>query len=151
MRTISTLAILAMGTVWSTAGCSQHDLMAMHAPAHAGVGPSQAGEVGAPATQGQTLSLQGDQSAWINNDHMRGFYALSKEALGKGAPPLNVESYREKSYAIFRAFGKSMGSDPDLMVDHLKDIPGQMITIVKDDPKVLDSYDSFVVALMGPQ
>jgi hypothetical protein len=148
MRTISTLAILAVGVVWSTVGCSQHDLMAMHAPAHANVAMPEAA---APGPQGQTLNLQGDQSAWINNDHMRGFYALSKEALGKGAPPLDAESYREKSYQIFRAFGKSMGADPDLMVDHLKDIPRQMVTIVGDDPKVLDSYDNFVVALMGPQ
>jgi len=151
MRTISTLAILAIGMVWSTAGCSQHDLMAMHAPAHAAVAPPEAREVVAPSPQGQTLNLQGDQSAWINNDHMRGYYVLSKEMLGKGAPPLDAESYREKSYAIFRAFGKSMGGDPDTMVDHLKDIPGQMVTIVKGDPKVLDSYDNFVVALMGPQ
>jgi hypothetical protein len=26
-----------------------------------------------------------------------------------------------------------------------------MVGIVRDDPKVLDSYDNFVVALMGPQ
>lgn len=151
MRTNLNLAILAIGVVWSTAGCSQHDVMAMHPPAHAAIGPPQTAEVVAPVPQAQTLSLQGDQSAWINNDHMRGFYALSKEALGKGAPPLDVESYRTQSYAIFRAFGKSMGGDPDMMVDHLKDIPGQMVTIVRDDPKVLDSYDNFVVALMGPQ
>lgn len=151
MRTISNLALMTIGMVWCAAGCSQQDLMAMHAPAHAGVAPPEAGDVVAPATQGQTLNLQGDQSAWINNDHMRGFYALSKEMLGKNAPPLDVESYREKSYAIFRAFGKSMGGDPDMMVDHLKDIPGQIVTIVRDDPKVLDSYDNFVVALMGPQ
>jgi len=151
MRTNSNLAILAIGMVWSIAGCTQDNLMAMHAPAHTGVAPPEAGDVTAPAPQGQTLNLQGDQSAWIDNDHMRGFYALSKEALGKGAPLLDAESYREKSYAIFRAFGKSMGGDPDLMVDHLKDIPGQMVTIVRADPKVLDSYDNFVVALMGPQ
>ena len=148
MRTISALAILAIGLVCSTAGCSQHDLMAMHAPAHAKVAMPEAP---APGPPGQMLNLQGDQSAWINSDHMRGFYALSKEALGKGAPPLDAESYREKSYVIFRAFGTSLRADPDLMVDHLKDIPGQMVTIVRDDPKVLDSYDSFVVALMGPQ
>ena len=147
MRTISTLGILAIGMAWSTAGCSQHDLMAMHAPAHVGGAPRET----ASASQGQTLNLQGDQSAWINNDHMRGFYALSKETLGKGAPPLDAASYRTKSYAIFRAFGTSMGMSPDGMVDHLKDIPGQMVDIVKDDPKVLDSYDNFVVALMGPQ
>jgi hypothetical protein len=109
------------------------------------------GQPPATASGDVTVQLQGDQSAWINNDHMRGFYALSKESLGKGAPPLDFAGYREKSYAIFRAFGTSMGGDPEMMVDHLKDIPGQMVDIVKDDPKVLDSYDNFVVALMGPQ
>ncbi len=44
-----------------------------------------------------------------------------------------------------------MGMSPDGMVDHLKDIPRQLVSIVKDDPKVLASYDNFTVALMGPQ
>jgi hypothetical protein len=104
-----------------------------------------------PPEQGQTLSLQGDQSAWINNPHMREFYTLTKATLGAGAAPLAFEDYRAKSFAIFRAFAVSMGGSPEMMVDHLKDIPGQMVGIVKDDPKVLESYDSFVVALMGPQ
>lgn len=103
-----------------------------------------------PPEQGQT-SLQGDQSAWINNAHMRGFYDLTRETLGRSAPPLDFASYRDRSYAIFRAFGVSMGMNPEGMVDHLKDIPGQMVQIVKDDPGVLDSYDAFIVALMGPQ
>jgi hypothetical protein len=113
--------------------------------------PAAFAQHGQPQPQAQTLQLQGDQSAWINNDHMRGFYALTKATLGAGAAPLDFDGYREKSYAIFRAFGKSMGGNPDMMVDHLKDIPRQMVGIVKDDPKVLDSYESFTVALMGPQ
>ncbi len=118
-----------------------------------GFGPVALAQHGqaAPKTQELTVQLQGDQSAWINNDYMRGYFALSKETLGKGAAPLDFDDYREKSYAIFREFGKSIGGDPDMMVDHLKDIPRQMVGIVKDDPKVLDSYDNFVVALMGPQ
>lgn len=103
-----------------------------------------------PPEHGQT-SLQGDQSAWINNAHMRGFYDLTRETLGGSAPPLDFASYRDRSYAIFRAFGASMGMAPEGMVDHLKDIPAQLVEIVKDDPAVLDSYDSFIVALMGPQ
>lgn len=103
------------------------------------------------AQQGETHSLQGEQSAWINNAHMHSFYDLSKEMLGKGAASVDVDAYRDRSYAIFRAFGTSMGMSPDGMVDHLKGIPQQMVDIVRDDPKVLDSYDNFVVALMGPQ
>jgi hypothetical protein len=96
------------------------------------------------------------RSRWRSTGRRRprrrsGYFALTKETLRAGAPPLDFDGYREKSYAIFREFGKSMGGDPDMMVDHLKDIPRQMVGIVKDDPKVLDSYDNFVVALMGPQ
>lgn len=100
--------------------------------------------------QGETHSLQGDQSAWINNPHMHAFFDLTKAKL-VGGVALDFEAYRDASYAIFRAFGTSMGMSPEGMVDHLKDIPRQMVGIVKDDPNVLGSYDSFVVALMGPQ
>lgn len=102
------------------------------------------------APQGETHSLQGDQSAWINNPHMHAFFDLTKAKLGGGGA-LDFEAYRDASYAIFRAFGTSMGMSPEGMVDHLKDIPRQMVGIVKDDPNVLAGYDSFVVALMGPQ
>jgi hypothetical protein len=137
MRTVSMAALLAAVAGFGPVALAQH---------------GQA----APKTQERTVQLQGDQSAWINNDYMRGYFALTKETLGPtaasgGAAPLDFDDYREKSYAIFREFGKSMGGDPDMMVDHLKDIPRQMVGIVKDDPKVLDSYDNFVVALMGPQ
>ena len=102
------------------------------------------------APQGETLSLQGDQSAWINNPHMHAFFDLTKAKLGGGGA-LDFEAYRDASYAIFRTFATTMGTSPEGMVDHLKDIPRQMVGIVKDDPKVLASYDNFVVALMGPQ
>ena len=38
----------------------------------------------------------------------------------------------------------------EAMQDHLKDIPRQMIGIVKDDPHALDNYDNFAIALLGP-
>jgi hypothetical protein len=100
---------------------------------------------------GGSTSLQGDTKAWSDNAHMRAFYDLTRQTLGKGAPALDFEGYREKSYAIFRAFGVSMGMSAAGMVDHLKDIPAQLVDIVKDDPEVLDSYDNFKVALMGPE
>lgn len=142
MRTISTLVVLAIGVMWSPLARAQHDLHAAHGQSH---------QQAAPAEQGPTVSLQGDQATWINNAHMRAFFDLTKVKLGKDAGPLDFEDYRDKSYAIFRTFAVSMGAKPDAMVEHLKDIPRQMVGIVKDDPKVLGSYDSFVVALMGPQ
>jgi hypothetical protein len=87
----------------------------------------------------------------VNNAYMHQFYDLTVETLGKGATSVDFDAYRDKSYAIFRAFGVSMGGNPDMMVDHLKDIPRQLVGIVKDDPRVLDSYKSFTRALMGPE
>jgi hypothetical protein len=36
------------------------------------------------------------------------------------------------------------------MLDHLKLIPRQVVGIVKENPAVLASYDSFWTALVGP-
>lgn len=140
MRLNSLVAIAVL------AGASAPGAYAQHDP-HGGKAAVEA----APASQGETVSLQGDQSAWINNAHMHGFYDLTKATLGKGAKDIDFDAYRDASYAIFRALGTSMGMSPDGMVDHLKDIPRQLVSIVKDDPKVLASYDNFTVALMGPQ
>jgi hypothetical protein len=81
---------------------------------------------------------------------MHRFYDLTKTTLGRGTEGIDFPAYRQKSYAIFRDFAASHGWTPEVMVDHLKDIPAQMVQIVKEDPKVLDSYASFRDALFGP-
>lgn len=115
------------------------------------LGPVAWAQHGQPAQGGQTMSLQGDTRAWSDNPYMHAFYDLTKVRLGAGAATLDFAAYRDEAYAIFRTFGTSMGMSPEGMVDHLKDIPRQLVGIVKDDPKVLDSYDNFRVALMGPE
>lgn len=102
------------------------------------------------AQQGHTIHIQGDSKAWSESPYMHAFYDLSKQRLAPDAPPLDFVSYRDASYAIFRDFAVSLGVGPDAMVDHLKDIPGQMVDIIKEDPKVLDSYTNFRIALAGP-
>lgn len=131
MRTIRTIMFAVLMTAGAPCALAQH-------------GQAQpSGEV--------TVNIQGDQAAWINNPNLHAFYDLTKARFGPEAAALDFEDYRETSYTIFRALAASMGWSPDVMVEHLKDIPRQMIGIVKDDPHVLDSYDNFVVALMGPQ
>lgn len=98
-----------------------------------------------------TLEAQADSSEWEQNEQLRKFYPLSVEMLGNGADEVDVELYEQRSYAIFRAFGESIGVDPDGMVDHLKNIPREMVMIVKRDPTVLESYENFSVALRGPK
>jgi len=96
-----------------------------------------------------TKSLQ-DDSSWRTDPHIRSFYDLSVQMLGTGKR-LDRAAYEARAHEIFQAFAVARGMDPAAMQDHLKAIPGQMIQIAKQDPKVLQSFDAFVVALMGPE
>jgi hypothetical protein len=64
---------------------------------------------------------------------------------------VDAAAYEQRAYAVFRTFAESLGANPDGMIDHLKAIPREMVSIVAADPKVLDSYDNFLVALRGPR
>lgn len=107
---------------------------------------------GQAAAQAETVTLdaQGHSPEWEQNPHMVEFYALSVEML-RAARRVDADAYEQRSYAIFRAFAESLGASPDGMIDHLKAIPREMVGIVAADAKVLDSYESFLVALRGPR
>ena len=102
------------------------------------------------APQTITLDAQGHSPEWEQSRHWRDFYMLSIEMLRDNQSP-DVAGFEQKSYEIFRAFARSIGASPEGMIDHLKNIPREIVGIVEDDPKVLDSYESFLVALRGPR
>jgi hypothetical protein len=106
-----------------------------------------------PHGGGTTQTLQPGASEWKKSPFIHQFYDLTKATFAKGAGKMNFKEYQAKSYDIFRAFGASTGGEKGaaMMLDHLKDIPKQMVGIVKDDPKVIDSFDNFWVALSGPE
>lgn len=104
----------------------------------------------APAPAAKPSSLQGDTERFMNNDYIRSFYALSVSTL-KGQPHPDLDAYEQKSFAIFREFGTFMGVGPEHMQDHLKLIPRQVAQIAKEDPHVLDTFDSFTEAMVGPK
>jgi hypothetical protein len=128
-------------------------LVALAALASVSLGHCAHAQHATEAPQGETITLDaqgGDYPESFQNPHMVEFYALSVEML-RAARRVDAAAYEERSYAIFRAFAKSLGADPDGMIDHLKAIPREMVGIVHDDPKVLDSYENFLVALRGPR
>lgn len=125
----------------STAACTPKDMARMHAmhAAHGGAPPAG-------------MNLQGqDAQSWIDDPHVHQFYDVTKATFAQGADKVDVAAYEQRSFAIFRAFGASRGMDPAAMQDHLKLIPRQLVQIAKDDPKALDTYESFVAATFGPQ
>ena len=98
-----------------------------------------------------TVNIQGDQQSWINDPHMHAFYDLTVRAFARGPDKVDEARFHDDAMAIFRDFAVSRHMPPAAMEDHLKLIPGQVVRIARDDPRVLQSYDAFVVATFGPQ
>jgi hypothetical protein len=119
---------------------------------HGGSGPHQPAAQHAEQSGPTTVDIQGGYNEWRASPFIHQFYDLTQAAFANGADKVDFAAYQEKSYAIFRAFGGSTGgkAGEEAMLDHLKDIPRQMVGIVKDDPSVLESYDKFWIALSGP-
>jgi hypothetical protein len=105
-----------------------------------------------PAHPPVTKSLQGNPAnpAWKSDPYLQALYHITVGAFAKGADRIDVASYQETFYAILRAKAVVTGADPDGMINHMKAIPRQMVDIVTRDPRTLDTYDNFVVALVGP-
>ncbi len=105
----------------------------------------------AAAAPTASANMQGnDAKAWAADPHIHAFYDTTVAAFSHGADKVDFPAYEQKSFAIFRDFGASQGMPPAAMQDHLKLIPRQVLGIVKEDPKVLDTYDNFILAVMGP-
>ena len=135
----ATLALVAV------AGCSAET---MHRALH-GKAVQPAGAA-ANAAQPTTYSIADDGSAWKRSPHMRAFYDMTVAAFANPAT-LDVDAYEAKSFAIFREFARASGVSEVAMVDHLKLIPRQVVGIVKENPAVLNSYDDFWIAMVGPE
>lgn len=98
-----------------------------------------------------TINLQGNEAAsWMADPNMHRFYDAARAAFAGGAANVDVPAFEATSRAIFHDFALSRKADPAAMQDHLKAIPRQVVEIATEDPKVLDSYEAFTVALMGP-
>ena len=59
------------------------------------------------------------------------------------------QPFYDDVYALVR-FSEEYGSDAEAFVEHIKDIPGQLIEIILEDPQVLASCVNFSVGLVGP-
>lgn len=143
------LKLLPLIALLSLTACQ--DLKGMHDQMrnHLHGGPHHGGS---PAPGQAGFNMQGnDQAEFFANPNTHAFYDLSVKTFANGADKIDFPAYQQQSYAIFRALGASRGVPPQAMQDHLKDIPAQMVQIVKDDPTALKDYQSFITAMVGPE
>ncbi|HEX5008715.1 MAG TPA: hypothetical protein VFV70_16495 [Hyphomonadaceae bacterium] len=148
--TVSVFAAVAVAACHPVGGSPHGDGANPHASPQA---HAQAAPQSGPNSGDVTVDIQGGYDAWRRSPFLHQYYDLTKAAFADGAEKVDFAAYQEKSYAIFRAFGAATGGGKaaeEGMLDHLKDIPRQMVGIVKEDPSVLESYDRFWVALSGP-
>lgn len=99
----------------------------------------------------QTLDMREADASWVSDPHVHEFYRATLEAFANGPDRIDRAAYERRSREIFRALAVSRNMAPEAFLQHLAAIPGEMIVIVTREPETLDSYDSFVVALFGPQ
>jgi hypothetical protein len=147
--------ILAAVLLVATGGCepAMKHIENMHRPPGDPHAAPAAPDAHAAQSGTTTVELQGGYDEWRRSPFIRQFYDLTKASFANGAEKFDFPAYQEKSYAIFRAFGAASGGGKaaeEGMLDHLKDIPHQMVGIVKDDPSVLATYDRFWIAMAGP-
>ena len=141
----STWLAIIVTVIMLTAGVAWHFLMAPRGHLH-GQHMTHAARDGKP--QPTTVDIQG-AGEWKRAPQMRAFYAETVATFANGSA-IDVDAYEARSFAIFREFARAKGAEEEAMVDHLKLIPRQVVSIVREDPDVLRDYDSFWAALAGP-
>jgi hypothetical protein len=99
----------------------------------------------------QTYSARAEQQRWISDPAFHEFYQATVDAFAKGPEGVDRPAYEQRSRDIFTAFAKAHAMPVEGVLDHLKAIPGQMIENARREPAILESYDAFIDALMGPQ
>ncbi len=140
-RTVAA-ALAAITLAMPIAGCSM---------AHHHLAGRVAQTASAPTTYDLRDGTAEDMAVWIRNPNVHAFYQATVDAFAQGPDHLDRAAYERRAHEIFDDLAVSMHVPPAALQDHLKLIPGQMVQIVKRDPHALDSYDSFIVALFGPQ
>ena len=97
-----------------------------------------------------TVSIAQNDFDLCTDDFYIGFYELTKNAYGIGIDNVTVATLEQESIAYIRAWPDFTPVQAEGWVEHIKDIPAQLVKIIREDPTVLDSCANFSVALVGP-
>jgi hypothetical protein len=145
-----TLAGALAFIVLIAAGCSHETVHpSMHDAAHGQNAQQASAPTHNAAAQPTTVNIQDDGSGWKRAPQMHAFYDMTVATFANGTN-IDVDAYETKSFDIFREFARANHVSEQAMLDHLKLIPRQVVGIVKENPAVLKSYDSFWIAMVGP-
>ncbi len=96
-----------------------------------------------------SVSIRQNNIALCGQEFYDNFYALTLSVFAVGAANVSTEEYTRRVFSLVRS-SQEFAGETEAFVDHIKDIPGQLLQIIREDPAVLDSCANFSVALVGP-
>lgn len=135
--------VLSAGALFAASQHAPHTFRNFHA-SHEAV--QHASSSDAPVT----VSMRQNDGALCGTPFWDSIYALTEKVFAIGAANVELAEYERQIFALVRLSEDVPGANAEAFVDHIKDIPGQLVEIIRDDPKVLESCDNFSVALIGP-
>lgn len=96
-----------------------------------------------------SVSIRQNDFALCGQPFYDNLYALTVEVFADGASKVMADDYAEQVFALVRSSAE-FTANADAFIDHIKDIPGQLVEIIREDSEVLASCANFSVALVGP-
>lgn len=97
-----------------------------------------------------TFSLRQNDYDLCTDQFYVDIYELTAEEFAGGANQVVLADYQEKIFNYVRTTETFHYGDREDWVEHIKDIPAQLVDIIGEDPAVIDSCANFSVALVGP-
>ena len=97
-----------------------------------------------------TISMREGDNTLCNTPLWVNFYDLTLAAFTHGAAEVDVSEFEQQVFAWVRSSEEFSDGSAEAFVEHIKDIPRQLLAIIREDPAVLDSCSNFSVALIGP-
>lgn len=76
-------------------------------------------------------------------------YELTKSVFAMGAENVVLTDYADRMFGLVRA-SQEYGENADAFIEHIRDIPRQLLEIIREDASVLTSCANFSIALIGP-
>ncbi|NQV70070.1 MAG: hypothetical protein HQ498_08600 [Pseudohongiella sp.] len=107
------------------------------------------GEARSHAKDSASVSIRQNDGALCGTPFYDDLYALTVAVFAIGAENVKVSEYEQQVFALIRSAEEFEGT-ADAFVEHVKDIPRQLVEIIREDSAVLDSCSNFSVALVGP-
>lgn len=82
-----------------------------------------------------SVSIRQNDIALCGQEFYDNFYALTLSVFAVGAANVSTEEYTRRVFSLVRSSQEFAGKS-EAFVDHIKDIPGQLVEIIREDAAV---------------